>query len=101
MKKKVISKNEKFTSKLEALRLEIDSADRLLIQVLKHRFQAVKKVGTLKVAHELPLFQKERWNRLVEDRLKQAGRAKVDGDFMRSLLKLIHKEAMRIQRGDK
>ena len=101
MKTKVPAKNKAVLSKLEALRLEIDSADRLLIQILKHRFQAVKKVGKLKAANDLPLFQKNRWNDVVEDRLKQAGKAKVGGAFMRSLLKLIHQEALRIQRGGK
>ena len=95
------SKSKLLAKKLNALRIEIDSADKLMIDILKHRFQAVEKVGKLKVANGMPLQQKARWDEVVKDRLKRAAKAKLGDAFMLSLLRIIHKEAIRIQRSKK
>lgn len=95
------SKSKLLAKKLNALRIEIDSADKLMIDILKHRFQAVEKVGKLKVASGMPLQQKARWDEVVKDRLERAAKAKLGDAFMLSLLRIIHKEAIRIQRSKK
>jgi chorismate mutase len=84
-------------TKLQALRKQIDAADRSLLSALGARFRAVEKVGTLKHAHGLPLYQKARWEEVVEDRVKTANKVNVNEKFTRDFLKLIHKEALRIQ----
>ena len=86
---------------LASMRVKIDAADLQLLNALGDRFKAVEKVGKVKNQHGLPLYQKARWEAVVEDRLKKAKRFKVSEDFTRKLLKLIHQEAIRIQKEQK
>ncbi len=79
----------------------IDEADKVLLQALGSRFKAVEQVGKIKHRNQMPLFQKARWEEVVENRLKLAKKQKVNPDFTKSLLKLIHREAIRIQKGKK
>ena len=97
--KKAISLSD--TQALKNCRAEIDQADQALFQALGARFKAVEKVGKIKKKHQMPLYQKARWQEVVEERLKLAKKNKVDEFFTRSLLKLIHREAIRIQKGEK
>ena len=60
------------TRKLLALRKKIDSADLALLKALSARFRAVEKVGALKHAQGLPLYQKARWAEVVENRIHTA-----------------------------
>ena len=90
--------DKKLSKELLALRKKIDAADRDLIAALSARFKVVERVGKLKVTHGLPIVQKARWAELVEDRVKQANHKNVGEEFTRAVLKLIHKEAVRIQK---
>ena len=91
----------KLKNKMDHLREEINSADKIIIEALSYRFSAVNKMGKLKKELKLPLFQKERWRAVVEDRLKRGRKMKVDVEFLKSFLKLIHQESLRIQRGQR
>jgi chorismate mutase len=95
----VIKKNNpaKLAEQLLACRKKIDAADRALLAALSARFKAVEKVGKLKHAHGLPLYQKARWQEVVENRVQIAHQVKVDEQFTRKFLRLIHQEAIRIQ----
>ena len=74
-------------TQLQACRKKIDAADRALLSALGARFKAVEKVGVLKHAHGLPLYQKARWEEVVEDRVKTARKVSVDEKFTRDFLK--------------
>jgi chorismate mutase/prephenate dehydrogenase len=91
----------KLAKSLQACRKKIDAADEALLKALGARFKAVTQVGILKNAHGLPLYQKARWEEVVKHRLERAATHAVHGDFTKSLLKLIHKEAIRIQKNKK
>ena len=82
---------------LKALREEINKLDYLILLALKKRFKIVKKVAILKKKYDLPIVQKSRWTTIMEDRLKLAVKLKIDQNFISSLMKLIHKESIRIQ----
>ncbi len=84
--------------KLKLLRDQIDSADQAILNALGKRFKAVNQVGVIKRRAKMPLYQKARWDEVVVDRLKKAKKYKVGEGFTRSLLKLIHKEAISIQK---
>ena len=98
-----MQKNKKLTEAqlkkaFKKFRTEIDSADRMILNSFARRFKDVNQVGKIKHALDLPIYQKARWDEVVLDRVKMAKRAKVDEAFTRALLKLIHKEAIRIQK---
>lgn len=84
---------------LKNLRDTIDEADQAILRAFGQRFKAVEKVGKIKKKNKMPLYQKARWEEVVENRLSLSKKQKVDEAFTRSLLKLIHKEAIRIQKG--
>jgi chorismate mutase len=82
---------------LQKLREEINKQDRLLLLILKDRFKIVKKVALLKKKYKLPILQKARWKTIIEDRVKTGLKLKINSDFTSSLMKLIHKESIRLQ----
>ena len=86
---------------LALCRRTIDEADQALFKALGQRFKAVEQVGRIKRKNKMPLYQKARWQEVVENRVKLAKKQKVDTDFTKALLKLIHREAIRIQKGKK
>jgi chorismate mutase len=98
-----MQKNKAITAQdqkaLKKVRDTIDSADQAILKALGARFKAVEKVGKIKRKYDMPLYQKARWQEVVEDRLNLAQKQKVAEPFTRALLKLIHKEAIRIQKG--
>ena len=87
--------------KLKRLRKKIDSADQKLLKALSQRFAAVERVGKLKKERKMPIVQKARWKELLVDRVKRAKKLGVSESFIRSVFKLIHLEAIRLQRGRK
>jgi chorismate mutase len=91
----------KSDTELKKLRQVIDRADRALIQALGQRLQAVEKIGRIKRRLKLPLYQRARWNEVVEDRVKRGRAKRLDEAFMRKLLALIHRESIRIQKNKK
>ena len=93
-KKNTSSSMEK---KLQKLRLEINEQDRLLLLTLKKRFKIVNKVALLKKKYKLPILQKTRWGIIIKDRVKLGLKFKINPNFTLAIMKLIHKESIRIQ----
>ena len=90
-----MSKAEK---KIKQLRRQVDRADRMLMKALGARLKAVRKIGQIKIANDLPLLQKARWSEVIAKRLAIAERLGLHADFTHALYSLIHKEALRIQK---
>jgi chorismate mutase len=82
---------------LQALRREIDSLDHEMIRILQRRMGIVDRIGKLKKEQGISLLQLQRWRDMLEDRTKTAAKAGLDEGFMKALLELVHKEAIRIQ----
>lgn len=91
-------KSQSVNSALKKQRGRIDQLDRAFMRALGARFAAVKKIGAIKIAQGLPLLQKTRWAEVMSLRLKTAKKVGMDSEFTQTLFKLIHKEALRIQR---
>lgn len=92
-----ISDNEEFQSKLLELRLQIDRIDRELINILSERFKTVNEIGNYKKANNITILQIKRWGNIIENRLKLAEQLGLDREFLTKMLKLIHKESIRLQ----
>lgn len=84
--------------KLNTLRNEIDQLDRRMFLLLKKRFFLVKKIGKIKAIHNLPIIQKNRLNAMLKQHLKQNKKLKLDSEFIESLIRLIHRESVKIQK---
>ena len=83
---------------LDPLRHEIDEADRQLIQVLARRFEAVRRVGTLKKAEPgQPLLDSDRECRLQASWIRDAEALGLPAPFARRVLKEILNQSRRLQ----
>jgi chorismate mutase len=87
----------KFEKDLEKLRKQINEQDKMLLLTLRNRFKIVKKVALLKKKHDLPVLQSARWKTIIADRVKRGLKYKLNPDFTSAIMKLIHKESIRLQ----
>ena len=86
------------TDPLEALRKEIDASDRQMVQILARRFEAVKRVGSLKHLEEgQPLLDTERERRIQASWVQDAEALGLSAPFARRVLKEILNHSRRLQ----
>jgi chorismate mutase len=90
--------SKKANANLNQLRKRIDRADRALLKALQVRFETVQSVAEVKRVHGLPALQKSRWKEVQTSRMELGKSLGLREKFMRSLLKLLHKESLSLQR---
>ena len=95
--RKVNSENKIFINILEELRTKIDSIDDELIDVLEKRMQVVDTIGRYKKQNKITILQTQRWEEIINKRIKQGLRKGLDEDFMQNILKAIHQESINHQ----
>jgi len=86
-----------FENKLEELRSQIDEIDRELIEVLANRMQIVDQIGKYKQENKITVLQLQRWNTIINDRLKSGKKLGLHDDFLAKLLEILHLESIRRQ----
>ena len=84
-------------NKLDNLRKQIDECDTQLLQILSKRLHIVAEVGTLKKSLNIPPLDPTRWALVLENRLKKGYELGLRGEFVKSILDTIHKEALQIE----
>jgi len=94
-----ISTNQEYINKLEMLRNDIDDLDFELLCTISKRLKAVKEIGRYKKENNTTIFQLERWKEIINNRLKFGKSQGLEEDFILNLLKLIHKESIKVQTG--
>jgi len=82
---------------LDPIRKEIDEADRQLIQILARRFDAVKRVGSVKRVEDAPLLDTERERRIQATWVQDAEALGLSAPFARRVLKEILNQSRRMQ----
>ena len=83
--------------KIKLLRKEIDAIDNDMITLLAKRMECVRHIGTWKRAHNVSLFQPERWEHIIRDRVRSSVKNHLSESFARDLFEHIHEEALDIQ----
>lgn len=83
--------------KIELYRKKIDKIDNQLIEILKKRFDIVKKIGVIKKKFSLPSLDKKRWQIVLQSRIKKGEKLGLRKSFVLKIYQLIHKEALKIQ----
>lgn len=91
-------KSAEFERELKKLRREIDRCDRALVRALAGRMRVVRRIGRLKKRHGMPVVQLARFDVVFESRVQAARKSGLNADFAGRVLRLIHTEAIRIQR---
>ena len=82
---------------IKQLRKEIDAIDDNVIALLARRMECVKRIGVSKRKHRVALFQPERWEEVLQDRIQSGVRRHLSESFVRNLFEHIHEEALSVQ----
>ncbi|WNJ17547.1 bifunctional 3-deoxy-7-phosphoheptulonate synthase/chorismate mutase type II [Pontibacter sp. G13] len=89
--------NPMLANKLELLREEIDELDHRLIDLLAERMQVVEQIGRYKKENNVTIYQNNRWNGVIRDRIAYAEPQGISPDILAEILQMIHKESIRHQ----
>ena len=95
--RKVSTDNVEFNQSLDDLREQIDSTDREIIEALAHRAGIVEKIGEYKKDNNVTTLQMNRWDALLNDRMAKGEAIGLNGEFVKEVYKLIHKESVKNQ----
>jgi chorismate mutase-like protein len=82
---------------LAELRKEIDAVDEEIVTLLAKRMVIVHRVSDVKLEHGIPSYLPERIAAVLEKRAAQGETMGLDGDFVRSLYRVIIDEACRLE----
>jgi len=75
-------------------RSEIDKVDSEILALLAQRFKRVAKVAKFKKLFSQPLFQPQRRERVLRDRVELAQQYGLSEEFIKKIWQLIHEEAL-------
>jgi chorismate mutase len=79
------------------LRCVIDNVDMDMLGLLKKRMKIIKKIIKVKKDLNLSAYQSNRWNELLENRIKTGISYGLNKEFINEFYTLIHSESIKIQ----
>lgn len=85
------------TERLDILRRQIDEIDDELIKLLDRRMKVSRDIGKYKKEHLMPVFQVDRHDSIMQNRVKMGKELGMSEDFMKKILRAIHEESVRLQ----
>ncbi len=97
MKDIVIRDTVQTTEDLSDLRKQIDDLDNELLQLLSKRMRVSREIGQYKLEHDMPILQTGRYSHILKDRVEQAEKMDMSGEFALKVLEAIHTESVRQQ----
>jgi 3-deoxy-D-arabino-heptulosonate 7-phosphate (DAHP) synthase len=80
------------------LRSQIDMLDDNIIELLAKRMEISAELGRYKAENDIPIFQPERWQKVLEGVSKQASELGLDPSGVREIFKIIHQMSIDKQR---
>lgn len=93
----VIRNGKQSTEDLSDLRRQIDELDDQLLELLAKRMRISCEIGTFKKEHNMIIVQTDRYDEILNKRIKQAEEMNMNPEFMRVVLEAIHEESVRQQ----
>lgn len=85
------------TTNIDYVRLEIDDIDSKIIQLLSWRMSCVGEITQYKKKNNVPIFQKDRWQQVLDSRTEQAWKFELNEEFIEQIFNVIHSESVRLQ----
>ena len=82
---------------LESLREKIDSLDLQILELLAQRMDIVSLIADYKINNNVAIMQLRRWEEMIEMRVEFAEKLGLSGEYVKNLLRLVHKESVRKQ----
>ena len=89
--------NAQFRSALNKLRMEIDSIDKKLVDIVGQRTAIVKEIGRYKKENAVTILQIERWFEILNSRKEWGQEMTLDPQMIAELFELIHKHSILTQ----
>ncbi|MFH1005034.1 MAG: chorismate mutase [Bacteroidota bacterium] len=89
--------DKKFIGMLEGLRDKIDELDNDIVTILANRMEISRTIGQCKKQNNITILQRNRWNEIVQDRIKQGMEKHLTSDFVMKLFEIIHQESIHHQ----
>ncbi len=84
-------------NQLEALRAQIDRIDNYMLEIMGERMDIAKKIGEFKRDNGITILQTNRWDEIINDRVKKAAKKELTEDFVIDMMEAIHQESIRHQ----
>lgn len=85
------------TENLAILRQQIDQCDNDLLEVLSKRMRVSHDIGVYKKEHNMQVVQTQRYDDVLQSRIRQAQEMGISGEFMSTIMQAIHEESVRLQ----
>lgn len=95
--RKATSINPECIDKLSQFRSMIDEIDDELINIFKKRMNVIEQIGEYKKAHDITIFQLERWQEILRTRSQWAEKLGIPRAFVEKMCQQLHEESIRIQ----
>jgi len=76
------------------LRKKIDFLDDELLDIIEKRMCLVNEVGKYKQNKRIPIFQKNRWEELLLNRIRTGTKKGLEEKFIKNIFESIHKESV-------
>ena len=92
-----IRSSQDSTAKLEEFRREIDEIDERILSLLSKRMEVARSIGKYKLEKNIPVVQHSRFEHIILNQTLRAGELKLDEDFIKSILEIIHEESVKEQ----
>lgn len=83
---------------LDGWRKQIDQLDERVLDLLAKRAKIVRKIGQFKRERNIPTFDKNRWNKVINSMISKSEKLGLSKDFTKKLFNLIHKYSVKIQK---
>lgn len=94
------SENSEFDKSLERMRGEISELDEKIAGLLGDRMHIASKIGDLKRAENVSIFQPQLWKEILKTMQERGIDYKLSKDFINRIYKAIHQESIRHQQDD-
>lgn len=78
-------------------RTEIDEIDRQIIDLLAVRIKVSREIGDIKKKMSIPLMDQERYDKLLQDRIKQGLEYHIPRDIITKIWNIIHQWSLTVQ----
>lgn len=84
-------------SELEMLRSQISNIDEEVLNLLSNRMEVARKIGAYKKEHNIGIFQKRRWNEIMQFGKEFARKHNLSEEFIEKHFRGIHDESINQQ----
>lgn len=88
---------EELIKNIGLLREEIDLIDSKILSLLGERIEVAKRIGEYKKENNMPLYQDERHNKMLEQRAEEGSAKGLNRNFVKRIMEVIHSESLENQ----